>query len=260
MKRWLKVVLIVVFIVVLAVGIWWWSRRPSGLKEKAVVNEVKQEEAKELKFGVMADIHSDTTHLERALIKAKEDGLELVIVAGDLTKVGKVEELRVVKEVLDQSGMEYYAIPGNHDKNIGTFKELFGDNYRSFRKGEYKFILIDNSSWRGLGVEQRRWLEAEVGECRIIYCLVIMHMPLNNGFSEHVMGEDNEKVTAEAKELVVLLRDNGVKEIMAGHLHYASSYELEGIRTSLVGAINGFQFSEFGASESGIRREVKEIN
>lgn len=240
-------------------GVWQWSSERQ--KGEVVKKEVAKEkvEVKELRFGVMADIHSDIRHLERALKLTKERGLEFVVVAGDLTKVGAVEELTAVRKALMESGLKYYVIPGNHDRDKKAFVGLFGETYQSFKKGEVKFILVDNSGWRGLGVEQRSWLDNEVQECRIIQCLVVMHMPLNHGFSEHIMGEDNEKVTTEAKEILVLLRDNGVKEIIAGHLHYASSYELEGIRTNLAGAINGFKFTEFGVGISGIRREVHDI-
>jgi hypothetical protein len=52
------------------------------------------------------------------------------------------------------------------------------------------------------------------------------------------MGENNKKAAAEAIWLRDLLISSGVRQIEAGHLHYASSYELEGIRTDIVGAIS----------------------
>lgn len=191
-----------------------------------------------VKIAIMADVHSDEEELRRMLVKAKEAQVEMVVVAGDLTINGKMAELSKVKAVLDESGLNYEVIPGNHEYSLENFNNFFGKDYQSVKIGEVKLILINNAYKNGLGEEQLEWIRGEVAECRALTCLAIMHKPLNNFFSAHVMGEGDEGVTEEASWLRKLLIDNGVKQIEAGHLHYASSYELEGIRTDIVGAIS----------------------
>jgi len=207
---------------------------------------------KPLKFAVMGDVHSDAENFVVALEKAKTNNDDFVIIVGDLTSLGKKEELLAMKKVLDESGLKYYAIPGNHDfwssnpPKANLFWEVFGPDFQSFKKNDFKFILADNGSYLGInalmgedGQNQGDWLRAEVAECWQISCLVFMHMPLNHPRSWHIMGEENPAVVLEAKEWVKVLTENKVREVFAGHLHFFASYELEGLRTTVIGAIAG---------------------
>lgn len=205
---------------------------------------------KPLRFAVMADIHLDSENFKKALRTTRENGSEFVIIAGDLTSLGKKEELVLMKKILDENGLEYYVIPGNHDLwysekiKVNVFREIFGWEYQAFKKGGVKFILVNNGSYLGLNGapkvgdgNQRFWLEKEVEECLKIVCLVFAHIPLNHPVSTHVMGENNPGAASEAGRLVNLLVENKVREVFAGHLHFSSSYEIDGLRTTVVGAI-----------------------
>jgi len=205
---------------------------------------------KPLKFAVMGDIHLDAENFKIALEKAKTDGEDFVVVVGDLTSLGTKEELLAMKKILDESGLPYYAIPGNHDlwasnqKNSSFYRQVFGPDFQSFKKDNLKFILVNNGSFLGIkamvgenGQNQGDWLQEEVKECVVMDCLVFMHIPLNHPRSLHVMGEGNALVAAEAKEWVKKLVESKVKEVFAGHLHYYSAYNLEGLETTVVGAI-----------------------
>lgn len=234
-----KIWLLVVVIIGLCIGIICVFRNKEVKVVETEVKVTKEETLKgKLKMAVLADIHSDTVELERILEKVKNNQNQLVVVAGDLTIEGKYDELVKVKEELDDSGLNYLVVPGNHEYSRSNFEKVFGKNYQSFRGEGIKLILIDNGYWKGLGEEQKKWIENEVLECELMLCLAVMHKPLNNSFSSHVMGENNEVVTEEALWLKNLLVNFGVKRIEAGHLHYASSYELEGIRTDIVGAVS----------------------
>lgn len=219
---------------------------------------------KMLKVAIMADIHSDAEQLEKMLFKAKENGSELIIVAGDLIEREGDSELIKMKTILDKSGLKYAVIPGDREKNLNNFKDVFGGDYQKVEIGKVKFILINNSSWHGLGVEQKMWIESAVSDCREKTCLAIMHKPINNLFSTQIMGEGNQKVVDEAKWLVQLLIKSGVKRIEAADLHYSTSYELEGIRTDIVGAISRLdnlqssRYTELMISENSIERRVVE--
>lgn len=228
-------------IVVIGLGVLIWSvfSKKNEIVLETKVERVEEETKKtELKVAILADVHSDTEELEKILELVKKRGNKLVVIAGDLTIEGKYIELEKIKDVLKNSEIEYLIVPGNHEYSKKNYAEIFGKNYQSLIKGNIKLILIDNSYWKGLGEEQKKWIENEVSECQILVCVAIMHKPLNNLFSKHVMGENNEKATEEANWLRQLLISSGVKQIEAGHLHYASSYELEGIRTDIVGAVS----------------------
>lgn len=217
-----------------------------------------------LKVAIMADIHGDDEQLKKMLFKAKNDGVELVILAGDLADGGEKEDLIKIKDILAESGLKYAAIPGDREKNLKIFKDVFGQDYQRIETGGVKFILINNASWQGLGEEQKRWIETEVKDCQERMCLVIMHKALNNLFSTKIMGEGNKKVAGEAEWLKQLFIASGVRRIEAGDLHYATSYELEGIRTDIVGAISrednlqSSRYTELMISNNIIERRVVE--
>lgn len=255
MRFWKKFLFLALVVGVVAGGVWgWWGRggREDGGKQEEVEELKGQKVAEEpIKFVVMSDIHSDWGNLRKALEKAKKGfggGGGFVIITGDLTTLGKKSELVEAKKILDESGLKYYVVPGNHDiwwgrkykKNI--WKEVFGESFLSFKEDGVKFILINNGDGEGgfggyEGSGQKEWLIKEAEECLKIYCLVFMHMPLNHPTSLHVMGEENSEVASEAGKLIKLFVQNQVKEVFAGHLHYSSSYELGGLKTSITGAI-----------------------
>lgn len=212
--------------------------RTPGLVKVENLMPVPTLNEKRVRIAVMADIHNDVGQLEIMLNKAKENGVEMVVVAGDLTIEGKRSELNRVKEVLDSVDLKYAVVPGNHEYYLDEFIKVFEKNYQSIKLGEVKLLLVDNSYWQGMDELQKRWLASEVNECGVLICVAIMHKPLNNVLSTHVMGENNKKAAAEAIWLRDLLISSGVRQVEAGHLHYASSYELEGIRTDIVGAIS----------------------
>lgn len=236
----LKRLAIILFVFLLAGFLFFFRQEEKLLSPFLKVEEEKKES---VSFAVMADVHNDWVEFEQALAVAKEKEPEFVIVAGDLTNLGKREELEKAKETLDKANLNYFVIPGNHDLWFGNkikadvFNEVFGNRFQSFKKDKIKFILIDNGSYSGLREDQFEWLKNEVAECRIFYCLAFAHMPLNHGTSEHIMGEDDVKAASDAANLVKLFVSSGVKKLFAGHLHYQTSYTLDGLETTLVGAI-----------------------
>lgn len=83
-----------------------------------------------LKFAVMADIHDNTSGLKKMMSKAKNDGMDIVLIAGDMTHDGTSSQLKAVKNVLDDSGMRYEATEGNHDMRKGLFDDIFGESFQ----------------------------------------------------------------------------------------------------------------------------------
>lgn len=242
-RRLLAVSLVVFMLVVL------FGRSQSRLERRALPSPTPSIALSSFTFAVLSDIHSDYASLQKAIAKAQADGAEFIIVAGDLTTVGKREELNKVKNILAQGGVFYYVIPGNHDlwsvKNReNPFREVFGPDYQAFQKDSVKFILIDNGDGSvGVDETQDNWLKQELADCPRLYCLVFAHMPLNNSVSRHIMGEDSPAVASQAARLVKELIRAKVKEVFAGHIHYLSSYELNGLKTTTDGAI----FTDKGA-------------
>jgi len=233
-------------------------------EEENIMNNLTTFPEKKLRVAIMADIHSDSEQFEKMLFKAKDNGVDLVIVAGDLVERDDKRDLIEIKKILDKSELKYAVIPGDREKNLDNFTEIFGNDYQIVEMERVKFILINNAFWRGLGEAQKKWIEENVSDCHQKICLVVMHKALNNLFSVKIMGEGNEKVAAEAEWLKELLIVSGVKRIVAADLHYSTSYELEGLRTDIVGAISrednlqSSRYTELMISGDSIERKVVE--
>lgn len=195
---------------------------------------------KEISFAVISDIHSDYQNLEQVLSKIKNDQMDFIVVAGDLTTVGGLKELQKVKEILDKSNIKYYVIPGNHDyyertKLTNPYKDVFKSSYESFQINKIKFILIDNAG--NFEKTQSDWVDNQIADCPKLHCLVFAHMPLNHEYLKHIMGEDNLTIAKQAKNLVKKLVEFKIQKLYTGHIHYLSDYELDGLKTRTDGAI-----------------------
>ncbi len=189
----------------------------------------------------MADIHSDWPNFTKALQIAKNDGVQLVVVAGDLTTVGETKELRAAKKALDKGGLKYFVVPGNHDVwysnkiKQNVFGEVFGKSLNSYRLDNLKLILVDNADY---SQNEAIWLKKEIAGCPQLYCLLFAHEPLNHPNSSHIMGEYDAKIASEAAGLIKLLVADKVKELFAGHIHYSSEYKIGGLKTTVVGSLS----------------------
>lgn len=217
-------------------------------------------------FAVISDIHSDLKNLQRVLDRIREDKISFIVVVGDLTTLGKSEELIKVKTVLDKNAIPYYVVPGNHDLwsvkgKSNPYKDIFGVDYQSFLKDNVKFILINNGDGTiGIDNTQREWITQQIVDCPKLHCLVFAHMPLNNGLLKHIMGEDSPRVASQAASLVRELVRAQVVELFAGHLHYLSTYTLDDLTTITDGAVkDNPRFIEVTVTQPETRIEEKQI-
>ncbi|KKQ66688.1 MAG: putative phosphohydrolase [Candidatus Daviesbacteria bacterium GW2011_GWA2_38_24] len=189
------------------------------------------------RFAVIADSHTDTASLQKALIQAKENGAELVVGLGDYSDVGTVDELVNSKRQFDTVKLPYYLTPGDHDlwdardksrNPLDNFRQVFKDTYSSFEYKGVRFLLLDNSdNYTGLDGVQLKWIEDElqrISENKPKLTLVFAHSPLFHPSSDHVMGKVNPKLTNQARHLIDVFSRFGVAEVIAGDGHFYSRY------------------------------------
>ena len=131
------------------------KKEATDITPSSETQEASLEKAdKVLTFAVIADIHLGEAPylpklLKEALKKTKDYQVEFVVLLGDLTQQGALKEFQSLKKILDDSGLVYYLVPGNHDIGEGTeekafenFQSLFGPTYREV---VYKLTKNDGS-------------------------------------------------------------------------------------------------------------------
>jgi len=115
------------------------------------------------------------------------------------------------KALLDAK-VEFHAALGNHDDpNQRYFKpfNLDGARYRTFKKGNVRFFVIDSNY---LDVEQRKWLEKELAGSGSDWKIAYFHHPL------YTTARRGPEVELRAI-LEPLFVKYGVQVVFAGHEH-----------------------------------------
>ncbi|MFA5932455.1 MAG: metallophosphoesterase [Microgenomates group bacterium] len=213
---------------------------------KSASTNTKKSGSVVLKFALVADSHKDVDTLKAAFAQAKADNVKFVIGLGDYSDVGTVDELKSAKQAFADSGLPYYAIPGDHDlwdsrdkgkSAVTNFSEVFRTPYQAFSDSGIRFVLLYNSdNYSGVDNTQQSWLETELSkgkddQTKSIY--IFLHEPLTHPSSDQVMGSArksdpgvpaNTKLQNQAKELLGLMKGAKVGGVFAGDIHAYTTY------------------------------------
>ena len=124
---------------------------------------------------------------------------------------------RPYKTLLDK-GIEFDAALGNHDDPNQRFYKPFnlgGNRYRTFKKGNVRFFVIDSNY---LDPEQLKWLDKELAASGSDWKIAYFHHPL---YTTARRGPEIE-VRAVLEPLFV---KHGVDVVFSGHEHIYERYK-----------------------------------
>lgn len=104
-----------------------------------------------VKFAFLTDLHYSAgsgavSDISRCVKDVNTlDGLDFVLIGGDLTDFGTDEEIAAVKQMLDSLRYKYYVVAGNHDakwseSGCNTFLKVFGYEHFEFECKGWRFI------------------------------------------------------------------------------------------------------------------------
>ena len=221
--------------------------------ENNEIGEVNQEEISGSDFinksalfriCIISDIHQDLENLKKTGEKIKTSGCDKMFIIGDLTNYGDVESLKNVRDIVNTFGIEYYAIPGDHDiadsLDSDNFNKVFGINYHVMEYEGVRFMLIDNSpNFTEISKTQMTWIQKNIGNVDfIVISQPLFTQGLNPPFDVTYMGsmlntpqdddikEKQQLVKNQGQELLDLIRKNKqIKAIFAGEHHRSSKIE-----------------------------------
>jgi len=213
------------------------------------------------KTCILSDIHQDEEYLTKAFEKIANIDCRNIFILGDISNYGDVESLKHIREVFNSFGVEFYALPGDHDiaqsLSPDNFNTVFGLNYHIVEYEGVGFLLLDNSAnYTTIPKNLISWLESNIGNVDF----VLLSQPLfteglKPPFSSTYMGsmlstpesddmrEKQENVKKQRDFLLDLIRKNdNVRAIIAGDHHRSSKLE-DSVRSGLthyvVGAVTG---------------------
>lgn len=158
----------------------------------------------------------------------KQNDINFVLVAGDVTEYGDKQSLEKAKLLLSQLKKPYYITMGNHDQKLSEprydyFNDVFGDNkFAFFHKGIYFVGFATRPVAEGgngqIALKDIDWVENKLaGLSDAIPVLAITHYPLQTG------DVDNwSKMTNVLKKFNVL-------SVLGGHYHRNVLFNYQGI-------------------------------
>ncbi|UIR56090.1 PQQ-binding-like beta-propeller repeat protein [Sphingobacterium sp. SRCM116780] len=171
-------------------------------------------------------------------------GIDFVILSGDITEFGADHELKLAKQILDSLQLPWYVIPGNHDGNwsengANTFRRVFGGETFFFKHKGFMFLGTNSGpnmrmSPGQIPRENLVWMDSifNANPDKNTPLIYINHYPqdssLNNWF-----------------EALDRVKTRNVQLALCGHGHTNKMYNWEGI-PGVMGRSNLRANKEFG--------------
>lgn len=139
-------------------------------------------------------------------------GIDFVVMNGDISDFGLLQEMRWVNTILSRLNMPYLSVIGNHDhaaNGLDVFKNMFGNPDYSFIYKKVKFICHNTNSreynFNGT-VPNLNWLANELKPDKAVEGYVgISHVPsYNNDFDPNLREEYGNLLTSANNVYAVL--------------------------------------------------------
>ncbi len=134
----------------------------------------------------------------------------LVVLTGDVTHNGTIEEWTELRERLSELLVPWEAIPGNHDRTIA---DLAG--HRAIDAGPLRLILLDTSS-DVFSTEDSNWLDNELAQRPGDPTVIAIHQP---PFETGIWWMDCVGLKGAELFESVVRRHACVIKVLSGHIH-----------------------------------------
>jgi 3',5'-cyclic-AMP phosphodiesterase len=164
-----------------------------------------------------------------AKVKALKVQPDFIIHTGDVSQLSRDEEFDDADQILKETGLPVFFVPGEHDMldpdGGKAFRDRFGRGtlgagwYSFDHKGVHFVALVNVADLKpggmgNLGAEQLKWLAADLaGRPSSTPIVVFAHIPLWTVYAEWGWGTDD------AEQALKLLARFGSVTVLNGHIH-----------------------------------------
>lgn len=185
------------------------------------------------KFAQVTDTHvggaTGADDLRRTVLDLnQQQGIDFVILSGDVTEFGSDEELALAKQILDSLNLPLYVIPGNHDSNwsesgANSFRKVFGSETFFFEHNGVQFIGTTSGPNMRMSPgqvprENLVWMDSifKANPDQDKPLIAINHYPLDSSLNNWYENIDR-------------IKTKNVQLALCGHGHINKLYDWEGI-------------------------------
>ena len=190
-------------------------------------------ESTSFRFAFLSDTHVGSSTGAADLRATVQDinsmtGLSFVVISGDITEYGSLEQLRLAKEILAGLKLPCHLIPGNHDtkwseSGATNFPRLWGEDRFVFEAGGFRFIGMHEGPVMKMGdgfwaPQDVRWLAETLKAMPDTNQPVIFvtHYPIDDGIANWY-------------EALDLLKKYNTQVVLCGHGHANHRLVFEGL-------------------------------
>lgn len=185
------------------------------------------------RFAQVTDTHvggaTGADDLRRTVLDLnQQQGIDFVILSGDVTEFGSDEELALAKQILDSLNLPLYVIPGNHDSNwsesgANSFRKVFGAETFFFEHNGVQFIGTTSGPNMRMSPgqvprENLVWMDSifKANPDQDKPLIAINHYPLDSSLNNWYENIDR-------------IKTKNVQLALCGHGHINKLYDWEGI-------------------------------
>jgi len=216
------------------------------------------------KFAFFTDIHLNGGNnncfagIEKAIESAKKNNVDFILTGGDnvdIDVLGKdaesAHELYAnYADIINNSGIDYYAAIGNHDRfwgcekndplyNEGLFEKYINKSYYSIDHKGWHFIVL-NTSNSLVDEQQKQWLSEDLkktdDETPII---VTVHVPFLSVYYPALEGKYKSNDTfSNFKEIWDMFDSKNLKLVLQGHMHLYEEIKIRDVQFITAGAVS----------------------
>jgi 3',5'-cyclic AMP phosphodiesterase CpdA len=208
----------------------------------ATITDRYENNDRPLTFAFLADSKNSPVFQQVVRTLNSDKSLQFVILGGDLVLYPERDTFKSFLRQRQDLEIPSLALPGNHDVAFDTmdlYYQIFGRMYYSFVLGDSKFILLNNSNEKDLGLEQEAWLEKELQDGQqYTNRFVFMHVPLWDPRDKPgvaVRYAHSMKDPDVARSLEDLFLKYKVTTLFASHIHAYYEDATRGLSTIISG-------------------------
>ncbi|MFI5345194.1 MAG: metallophosphoesterase family protein [Elusimicrobiota bacterium] len=224
-------------------------------EQLARLTAAKRAENESFRFTVIGDAEPGRFWFSRALFnehpgafwqllsRADRSGSDFIVQLGDMVSRGIVRNFLGFFRRLRDTALRtpYLTVIGNHDRhsphgvtNDAVYRSLFGGTDYAFRRGGWRFVVVDTSAGR-LSADQLAWLKSTLAED--MPTVVFTHMPPAplGEWTDFAGRKGAGGFKAGAEEFMRLMTERGVSRVYVGHVHGFGVLDRGGVRYVLTG-------------------------
>jgi len=234
-------------------------------------------------FAFFTDIHLNKGEnncflgIEKAIESAKSNSVDFILTGGDNVDIdGLGKDTETAHSLYQQyaitianSGIDYYATIGNHDRywgckksdslyNHGLFEKYINKSYYSYDHKGWHFIVLNTSNYI-VDEVQKDWLAADLEHLDAKTPIIIScHVPFLSVYYPSLQGRYTDTDTfSNFKEIWDMFNNKNLKLVLQGHMHLYEEIKVKGVQFITAGAISA---SWWGGNYHGTEEGYLKVN